>query len=261
MFDDNHEPIVRYNCAAFAVGIYNTCSTRIETLPEAHAYLTSNGFRRANLDFSVNPRLEKVAVYAIAHNGFPDNVQVTHFARQQLDGTWISKFGPGPLIRHRDLGVLAGETGENSYGSVYQVYVRDRRPPACNGSALVATLGDWNANERLDVGDLNLLSQAVVTMTPDAQFDIDDNGQLDRNDVTTWLQMAGTTNVGRAFTFGDVNLDGTFDSSDLVEVFTFGGYEDQISGNANWSSGDWDGDGEFSTSDLVLAFSTGAYRS
>ena len=60
--------------------------------------------------------------------------------------------------------------------------------------------------------------------------------------------------------FGDSNLDGLFDSADLVDVFTVGEYEDDIEGNSTWSDGDWDGDSEFTTRDLVLAFTDGGFE-
>jgi hypothetical protein len=58
---------------------------------------------------------------------------------------------------------------------------------------------------------------------------------------------------------GDSNLDGQFDSSDLVRVFISGEYEDSITRNSTWAEGDWNGDLEFTTSDLVLAFTYGNY--
>lgn len=58
---------------------------------------------------------------------------------------------------------------------------------------------------------------------------------------------------------GDANLDGVFNSSDLVQVFTYGEYEDEVIGNSSWESGDWNGDGDFGTGDLVAAFTTGNY--
>ena len=60
---------------------------------------------------------------------------------------------------------------------------------------------------------------------------------------------------------GDSNLDGRFDSSDLVQVFQVGEYEDGVLLNSNWSDGDWTGDGEFDTTDLVFAFQAGTYVS
>ena len=59
---------------------------------------------------------------------------------------------------------------------------------------------------------------------------------------------------------GDVNLDGRFNSADLVIVFRAGEYEDQRSQNSTWSRGDWNCDGEFNTADLVAAWTAGRYR-
>jgi hypothetical protein len=59
---------------------------------------------------------------------------------------------------------------------------------------------------------------------------------------------------------GDANRDGLFNSSDLVQVFQRGEYEDQIKGNSTWEDGDWNGDGDFTTADLVLAFQSGGYQ-
>jgi hypothetical protein len=59
--------------------------------------------------------------------------------------------------------------------------------------------------------------------------------------------------------FGDVNGDGRFDSSDLIQVYQAGEYEDAIFGNSTFEEGDWNDDGEFDSSDLVLAFKDGYY--
>ncbi|MCA9166226.1 MAG: hypothetical protein KDB23_01100 [Planctomycetales bacterium] len=60
--------------------------------------------------------------------------------------------------------------------------------------------------------------------------------------------------------FGDANFDGMFNSSDLVQVFVQGQYEDDIVGNSRWQDGDWNGDHEFTSSDLVAAFQDGGYE-
>ncbi|MCA9172596.1 MAG: hypothetical protein KDB23_33255, partial [Planctomycetales bacterium] len=60
--------------------------------------------------------------------------------------------------------------------------------------------------------------------------------------------------------FGDANLDGEFNSADLINVFQAGQYEDAFSANSTWSTGDWNGDGEFTTSDFVVAFQDGGYE-
>ena len=54
--------------------------------------------------------------------------------------------------------------------------------------------------------------------------------------------------------FGDSNLDGEFNSGDLVAVFQAGEYENGVAANSTWATGDWNGDTEFDTRDLVFAF-------
>ena len=57
---------------------------------------------------------------------------------------------------------------------------------------------------------------------------------------------------------GDSNLDGEFNSSDFVVVFTAGKYE---SGEAaTYAEGDWNGDMLFNSSDFVAAFGQGGYE-
>ncbi len=58
---------------------------------------------------------------------------------------------------------------------------------------------------------------------------------------------------------GDANLDGLFNSTDMIAVFQRGKYEDDTPKNASWEDGDWDGDGDFTSADLVMAFQSGAY--
>ncbi|MEZ6119667.1 MAG: dockerin type I domain-containing protein [Pirellulaceae bacterium] len=60
--------------------------------------------------------------------------------------------------------------------------------------------------------------------------------------------------------YGDVNLDGRFDSGDLVLIFQAGEYDDNLANNSTWADGDWNCDGEFDSQDLVRAFQDGGYR-
>jgi hypothetical protein len=60
-------------------------------------------------------------------------------------------------------------------------------------------------------------------------------------------------------TYGDSNLDGVFNSTDLVRIFQAGEYEDQIEDNSHWATGDWNCDREFDSSDLIRAFQAGGY--
>lgn len=63
--------------------------------------------------------------------------------------------------------------------------------------------------------------------------------------------------IGGLQTIGDSNLDGAFDSSDLVTAFIAGKYELDI--NADWTEGDWSNDRRFDSNDFVFALTHGAY--
>jgi hypothetical protein len=58
---------------------------------------------------------------------------------------------------------------------------------------------------------------------------------------------------------GNANLDGAFDSSDLVQVFGAGKYETGIR-DATWADGDWNHDSLFGSRDLIIALQYGAYN-
>ncbi|MCA9201357.1 MAG: hypothetical protein KDA87_27645, partial [Planctomycetales bacterium] len=115
-------------------------------------------------------------------------------------------------------------------------------------------LGDFNGDMLLDVTDINLLTSAVDQGSVNLDFDISGNGSVGQEDRTMWVNdIFGTY-------FGDANLDGEFNSSDLIQVLQAALYEDDIANNASWGTGDWDGDREFSTGDLIVALQTGAYE-
>ncbi|MCA9212479.1 MAG: lamin tail domain-containing protein [Planctomycetales bacterium] len=115
-----------------------------------------------------------------------------------------------------------------------------------------ASDADFDNDGDVDADDIDLLSLAAAI--GDTSFDLNNDGVTDEQDRTFLIESVLNTS------FGDANLDGVFNSSDLVLVFQAGQYEDPIEGNSGWASGDWNGDGEFSTSDLVAAFQTGMYR-
>ena len=57
---------------------------------------------------------------------------------------------------------------------------------------------------------------------------------------------------------GDADLNGVFDSGDLVTVFAAAKYE--TGQEASWGQGDWSGDQKFDSGDLVVAFSNAGYE-
>lgn len=114
--------------------------------------------------------------------------------------------------------------------------------------------GDFNGNEVRDAGDIDILSAAIADNSDDAQFDLNGDGAVNVGDRTTLI-----TDLMNTFS-GDANLDGEFNSSDFVAVFSAGEYEDAIAGNSTWATGDFNGDGDFDSGDFVVAFAEGGYE-
>jgi hypothetical protein len=117
-----------------------------------------------------------------------------------------------------------------------------------------ALTGDFNRNGRIDVGDIDLLTDAVRGGTDPAVYDLNGDGRVDQIDRVAWVEQIANTY------FGDSDLDREFSSSDFVLVFQGGVYEDNVVGNADWATGDWDGNGDFDATDFVLAMQGGGYE-
>jgi hypothetical protein len=117
------------------------------------------------------------------------------------------------------------------------------------------SLGDFNRNDVLDAQDIDLLSAEIRAGTNAADFDLTGDARVDQADRETWVREI------RATFFGDANLDGEFNSSDLVAVFQTGLYENAAAGQASWATGDWNGDARFTSGDLVLAFQDAGFES
>ena len=114
--------------------------------------------------------------------------------------------------------------------------------------------GDFDGDGDLDVADINALSVEVRAGTNAAKFDVTGDGKADQLDRESWVNTLKKTY------FGDANLDGEFNSSDFVFVFTAGQYEDTTPKNSDWGTGDFNGDNDFDSSDFVTAFQAGGYE-
>lgn len=128
-------------------------------------------------------------------------------------------------------------------------------PSTWNSIKLVgpkAALGDFDANGSLDASDIDALSQAVIAMSTDLTFDLDGDSSVTDSDRSVWIKDLRNTWVG------DSNLDGEFNSSDFVQVFTAGLFE--TNQPATWEQGDWNGDGTFNSSDFVASFTDGGFE-
>lgn len=110
---------------------------------------------------------------------------------------------------------------------------------------------DLNEDGEINAADIDRLCAAING--GESAFDLNQDGELNSLDRDRLLAMMGVP-------IGDSNLDGIFNSSDLVDILIAGEYEDAIDGNSGWSEGDWNCDGDFNTQDFVAALELGTYR-
>ena len=122
------------------------------------------------------------------------------------------------------------------------------------GEPVAAVEGDFNGDFEIDVIDIDMLTAEVQAMSNDGAFDLTGDQVVDNADRVRWIEGVRNTY------FGDSNLDGEFNSTDFVVVFTANEYEDGVAGNSTWSEGDWNGDGDFDSADFVAAFTSGGYE-
>jgi hypothetical protein len=107
-----------------------------------------------------------------------------------------------------------------------------------------AFFGDFDGDGSLTAADINTLSAAVRAGDHLSQFDLNLDQLANDADRTLWVSELKQTY------FGDANLDGQFNSGDLVAVFVTGKYESGAS--TDWQDGDWNGDGQFNSRDFVV---------
>ena len=114
-----------YNCIAHSMGIHDhwvnpeTGGTDNPLEPMDRLYGRLGYSRLPDMDVTVCPGQEKVVLYATLNPDASIN-QVTHAAHQETDGSFTSKLGQLPLIRHRTPESLRGPT----YGVPVAVYAR-----------------------------------------------------------------------------------------------------------------------------------------
>ena len=112
--------------------------------------------------------------------------------------------------------------------------------------------GDFDASGALDIADLDDLTSQSAGGTNPAGYDLNGDALVDSADINVWVESEFKSWVG------DANLDGEFNSGDLVQVLATGNYEQDV--DTVWSSGDFNGDGRTNSSDLVAALAGGGYE-
>ena len=172
----------------------------------------------------------------------------------------LSSWGrPGHLIRSLfisdDMRTIAGarKLEPNSAGAaapqnVWAVHL-DRPLVVSSGVS-----GDFDNDAQLDAEDIDLMSAELRAQRSVSLFDVNGDGSVNSSDHAFWVHDLANTYIG------DTDLDGEFNTTDLVNVFKAGEYEDDVEGNSGWAEGDWNADGDFTTSDLTAAFQDGGFE-
>ncbi len=115
-------------------------------------------------------------------------------------------------------------------------------------------VADLDDDGQIRPHDIDMLISAIHRQLFEERFDFTKDGKVDGRDLRMLVREV------LEVPFGDSNLDGRFDSNDLLRVFQAGKYEDDTPGNGTWEDGDWDGDGEVTSRDLLFAFQEGDYE-
>jgi hypothetical protein len=122
-----------YNCIAHTLRIYNRWVWPGERVADFDKLYGEQGYKRIRkLDYRFNARLDKIVLYA--KTGKNGQLVCTHGSRQLTDGTWTSKLGAGPLVRHSNPEAVGGP----SYGQPIAVYVKVRKTQATAKPVLLA---------------------------------------------------------------------------------------------------------------------------
>jgi hypothetical protein len=113
--------------------------------------------------------------------------------------------------------------------------------------------GDFSGNGELDAADIDDLTTQSAGGAHPAAYDLNDDALVNDADVRVWIRDLFNSWVG------DADLNGEFNSTDLVAVLASGTYEAEVA--SVWSTGDFNGDGRTNSGDLVAALADGGYES
>jgi hypothetical protein len=120
------------------------------------------------------------------------------------------------------------------------------------GLGQLAEPGDFNADGVLNAADIDDLTTQSAGGTNPAAYDLNADALVNDADVAFWIRDLFNSWVG------DADLNGEFNSTDLVNVLASGTYEVDVA--SVWTSGDFNGDGRTNSGDLVAALADGGYE-
>ncbi|MEM9419851.1 MAG: PEP-CTERM sorting domain-containing protein, partial [Planctomycetota bacterium] len=104
-------------------------------------------------------------------------------------------------------------------------------------------LGDFNNSGDLDAEDIDLLFEAINAGSMDLEFDLNGDNVVDALDSEFWVEDSSIASTA----FGDANLDGMVDLSDLDILGT-----NFLATAAGWAMADFNGDDVVDLADLDI---------
>ncbi|MCA9215071.1 MAG: hypothetical protein KDB27_18510 [Planctomycetales bacterium] len=246
------EPAIRFRVGGFAISVFvspsNERGVQLVTTHDSRDPQGTTIVRRA-ADRSI---FENGTDVVLAVEYFPESNEIFfHYDLDNNDDIAPSVIGPiyyavDPWVfRPVQFSVSRGREGHFNFACAAITNLSETTIPNAH---------DYDRNGVLDARDIDLLTEQISLRAPSIRFDANGSGVVDSEDRQFWLKnLAG-------FPIGDSDVNGVFDSSDLVLVFEAAEYEDDIAGNSSWADGDWNGDGDFTSRDLVFAFQEGGFE-
>jgi hypothetical protein len=159
----------------------------------------------------------------------------------------------GSTATHRLLpaspAIDAGSTTGAMFDQRGDPFVRDRNGrPDMGAYEVQAAPGDFG-DGIYDCADIDFVVAQIASGVFDPIVDFTGDGVLNIDDAAAWLAEAGEANLGpgRAYLFGDANLDGFVDGLDFIEWNL-----NRFAATAAWCSGDFNADGFTDGADFVI---------
>ena len=108
--------------------------------------------------------------------------------------------------------------------------------------------GDFDRDMAYTTADVDELVANVAAGSAPLRYDLDGNGVVNRDDLQTWLAIAGEANLGegRSYLMADANLDGVVDGIDFIAW-----NDHKFTSTAAFSAGDFNGDGTVDGNDFI----------
>ncbi len=112
--------------------------------------------------------------------------------------------------------------------------------------------GDFDGDGQLTTADIDDLTARSAGKQNPVEYDLNGDALVNELDIRVWAKdLFGTW-------IGDSDLDGEFNSGDLVRMLASGTYEVDV--DSVWTQGDFNGDGRTDSGDLVAGLADGGYE-